>query len=156
MTAPPTATRVRLSALLTEARDDLLASFQGLTDEQMDSALREGWSVKDILAHLAMWEEIALLDMCRVARGDRAALDAWDHSFNNEWNHIQFALRKGFPLPQVITELAEVRRGTIELVGSVPEERLVGGFIPSTCAIHARHDREHAEQIREWRQKENI
>jgi hypothetical protein len=154
MVTQPSATRTSISALLDDARRELLASFQGLTEEQMTVPMLEEWSVKDVLAHVAMWEEVALPDMRRAARGDKTALDAWDHSFTDQWNHMQFALRKGFPLRQVLTELAEMRLGTMEILGSVEEARLVSGFIPSTCAIHARHDREHAEQIRSWRQKQ--
>jgi hypothetical protein len=156
MATRSSATRTSISALLDDARRELMTSIQGLTEEQLEAPLPDGWSVKDILAHVAMWEEIALLDVRRAARGDKTALGAWDHSFNDQWNNIHFALRKSFPLGQVLTELSEARQGMMEVLGSVEEQRLAGGFIPDTCAIHAKHDREHAKQIRDWRQQKGV
>ena len=143
-------------ALLDDARKELMTSINGLAEDHMESLLPDGWSVKDILAHLAMWEEAALPDMRRAARGDKTALGAWDHSFDDQWNNIHFALRKSFPLRQVLTELAESRRGTMDFLESLDVERFAGGFIANTSAIHARHDREHAEQIRNWRQQQGV
>jgi hypothetical protein len=138
------------------ARQDLMESIQGLTDAQMQIPSPEGWSVKDILAHVVMWEETALPDMRRVGRGDEAALDAWDHSLNDQWNHIQVTLRRRFPLEQVMRELAEARQSTVDFLRTVGEDRLDSGFIPNTCAIHARHDRDHGAQIRRWRQEQGL
>lgn len=156
MATHSSATRTSISALLDDARRELMTSVQGLSEEQMQISLPDGWSVKDILAHVAMWEEIALLDVHRAARGDQTALGAWDHSFAEQWNNIHFVLRKSFPLGQVLTELTEARQGMMEILNSVEEKRLAGGFIPNTCAIHAKHDREHAEQIRNWRQQKGV
>jgi hypothetical protein len=149
-------TRNGLVSLLDAARGELLASYEGLNEERMHAPVEGEWTVKDILAHVAMWEETALADMYRAVRGDRPALASWDRSFLNEWNRIQLALRKQFPLPQVLHELADTRSATIEVVKSAPEERLTSGFIPATCAIHARHDGDHAAQIQEWRSKEGV
>ncbi len=152
----PTATRATLVALLDEARRELMTSVQGLSEGQMETPGPDGWSVKDILAHVAMWEETALADMRRAVRGDTTALDAWDHSFDDQWNHMHMVLRKSFPLQQVLRELAETRRATIEILGSLQDVQMTGGFMPSTCAIHAKHDRDHAEQIRVRRQQDRI
>jgi hypothetical protein len=148
----PSPTHTRIVRLLNDARNELMMSVQCISEEQTEAPGPDGWSVKDILGHVAMWEEMALSDMRRAARGDKTALDAWDHSFDDQWNHIHVVLRKRFPLGQVLRELAEMRRATIEALGSVQEDQLTSGFIPSTCAVHARHDRDHAKQIRELRQ----
>lgn len=152
----PTATRATLVALLGEARRELMTSVQGLSEEETETPGPDGWSVKDILAHVAMWEETALADMRRAARGDTAALDAWDHSFDDQWNHMHMVLRKSFPLQQVLRELTETRRATMEILDSLRDDQMASGFIPSTCAIHAKHDRDHAEQIQNRRQKDRI
>ena len=149
------ATRASLSALLDDARQELTASLQGLTAEQMEIPLPEGWSVKDVVAHVAMWEEITLPDMYRAMRGRHTVTGSWEGPFD-DWNDIQFELRRDFPLAQVMEELAETRRATLEALRAAPEARLTSGFIPVTCAIYAQHDREHAAQIRDWRQKASI
>ncbi len=152
------ATRARICALLEDAREEILASFEGLTDEQMEMPLADGWSVKDILAHVAMWDEMELPDMRRAARGRARVLDALDDAYQlvDRWNDIQFALRKTLPLEQVLGELDEARHEIVQLLASVAEEHLTGGFIPAACAIQAKHDRDHAAQIREWRQRQEV
>jgi hypothetical protein len=145
-----------ICTLLDDARRELMTSIGGLAEDQTEAPLADGWSARDILAHVAMWEETALPDMRRAARGDRTALGNWNQSFTEQWNRIHSALRKSFPLRQVLAELAESRRGTVDFLGSLDVERLASGFIADTCAIHAKHDREHAEQIRNWRQQQGV
>src|SRR3989304_1840784 len=127
-------TRDGLLSLLEEARRELVASFEGLSDDQMQIPLPDGWSVKDILAHVAMWEEITLPDMYRAMRGRHTVTGSWEGPFD-DWNDIQFELRRDFPLAQVMEELAETRRATLEALRAAPEARLTSGFIPVTCAI---------------------
>ncbi len=147
-----------LCALLQDARQQLLASFRGLTDDEMQTALPGSWSVKDILAHVTMWDEMELPDMRRAARGRARVLDALDDAYHlvDRWNDIQFALRKTLPLEQVLGELDEARHEIVQLLASVAEEHLTSGFMPAACAIQARHDRDHADQISDWRQTQGI
>lgn len=123
----------------------------------MEAPFSDGWSVKDILAHVAMWDEMVLPDLIRAVRGHHTSLDEWDHeSFTDQWNRIALALRRRFPLEQVLGELAESREAVLSFLNSAPEERLSSGPIPVSCAIQAEHDREHAAQIRDWCQREGV
>lgn len=150
------ATRTSIYTLLDDARQELMASLEGLTEEQMAAPLDGGWSVKDILAHVAMWDEMELLDMRRIARGDRPVLDSFDHPIIDEWNRVQFVLRKDFSLKQVLSELLETRQAIADFLGSVRDEQLLTGYIPMAFAHSARHDQRHAAQIRDWREREGI
>ena len=38
-------------------RADLLSAIEGLSDEQLAAPTLDGWSVKDHLLHLAMWDD---------------------------------------------------------------------------------------------------
>ena len=62
-----------ICTLLDDARKELMTSINGLAEDHMEAPLADGWSVKDILAHVAMWEDAALPDMRRAARGARTA-----------------------------------------------------------------------------------
>ena len=150
------ATRASLSALLDDARQELTASLQGLTAEQMEIPLPEGWSVKDILAHVAMWNEVELADMRRASRGDKPALASFDSPLVDKWNEVQFAVRKAFPLGQVTRELMETRNALTEFLASLQDGQLISGYIPVACMHSARHDQRHAAQIRASRQKASI
>jgi hypothetical protein len=122
----------------------------------MEAPLPDGWSVKDILAHVAMWGEMELLDMRRAARGHKPVLESFGNSYIDQWNHIQFLLRKGFGLEQVLAELGQTRRAILEFLDSIEDERLSTGYIPMACMHSISHDRRHAAQIRDWRQKEGV
>ncbi len=56
MPAPDTADAIREK--LDAARSKLLGSFASLSDEQMTQPYNGGWSIKDVLAHVAMAESI--------------------------------------------------------------------------------------------------
>lgn len=143
-----------LRSLLDDARRELMASLEGLSEEQMTDELENGWSVKDVVAHVAMWDEMVLPDLIRAVRGHQSLFKAWDHeSFTDQWNHIQLELRRGFPLEHVMEEFSESRQAIMSFLDSVAEERLTSGPIPASCAIQAEHDREHAAQIRAWREQ---
>jgi hypothetical protein len=156
MTTQPTITRSRINSLLEEARHELSASFEGLSGDQMEAPKADGWSVKDVLAHVAMWNEMELGDMRRVVRGHQPTLERFDYSFIDDWNDIQLRLRKGFPLRQVLDELSESRDGMMEFLLSAPDEMLATGYIPMACMHSIRHDQRHAADIRNWRQEERI
>ena len=156
MTAPSSPTRVSTLSLLDESRQELLASFQGLSQDQLQAPLPEGWSVKDILAHVAMWNEVELADMRRASRGDKPALASFDSPLVDKWNEVQFAVRKAFPLGQVTRELTERRNALTEFLGSLQDGQLISGYIPVACMHSARHDQRHAAQIRASRQKASI
>jgi hypothetical protein len=149
-------TRTSIYTLLNDARQELMTSIERLSQEQMDTPLPDGWSGKDILAHVAMCDEMELPDMRRVARGDKPVLDSFDHPIIDEWNRVQFVLRKGFSLKQVLSELLETRQAIMDFLGSVRDEHLLTGYIPMACIHSARHDQRHATQIRDWREKEGI
>ena len=142
---------------LEAARKELMAVVDGLTPDQMAIPVFADWSVKDILAHIASWEEYALPDFKRVARGHMPALASFREPEVDKWNALLMSLRRNFPLDQVMYELEANRKATIAALDALPEERLAQGqFARIWATIAAVHDREHSEDIRKWRQKEGI
>jgi len=143
---------------LERARNDLLASYQGLSDEHM---IRPGavgeWSVKDVLSHVASWEEVALPDLARLARGDTptlASIDLYSTSFDG-FNALIMSLRRALPLDQVLRELDIVRADFMTAVSRLPDPVLAEGqFGRMLVQITAEHDRQHADDLRQWRKKE--
>ena len=144
-------------SLLEAAHKELLSAIDGLAPEQMAIPVFADWSVKDILAHIVSWEEYTLLDFQRVARGHMPALVSFKQQDLDNWNALVMSLRRDFPLDQVTHELAANRKATIAALDALPDERLAQGqFARIWASITAGHDHEHAEHIREWRQKEGI
>ncbi|UCH86965.1 MAG: DinB family protein [Dehalococcoidia bacterium] len=149
--------REEARSLLEAAHKELLAAIDGLTPEQMAIPVFDNWSVKDILAHIVSWEEYTLLDLQRLARGHMPALASFKQEDLHNWNALVMSLRRDFPLDQVMHELEANREATIAALDALPDERLAQGqFARIWASITAGHDHEHAEHIRNWRQKEGI
>jgi hypothetical protein len=149
--------REEVHSLLQDAHKELLAAIDGLTPEQMAIPVVGDWSVKDILAHIVSWEEYTLLDLQRLARGHMPALASFNERDVDSFNALVMSLRRDFPLDQVMQELEANRKATIAALDALPDERLAQGrFARVWASVTAGHDHEHAEHIRNWRQKEGI
>jgi hypothetical protein len=143
-----------------KARSELRASYQGLPDEQMTRLGAVGeWSVKDVLSHVASWDEVLLPDLVRLARGETPALASVDlesASFDAA-NAAIMSQRRDLPLAQVLRELDTDRADVMGAVGRVHDSALAEGqFGRLLIQITAAHDREHAAGIFEWRRKEGL
>jgi len=143
---------------LDAGRDQLLRAIRGLGEEQMTLPLApRGWSIRDILAHVASWDELRWFEIARTARGDLPIYHRMRDEEFDRWNELMMAYRTDLPLDQVTRELACSRRKVLEMVSSLTDEQLeraAEGRLRIRRA--AAHDREHAEQIREWRQRERL
>lgn len=152
--------REQLVRELEESRDELRASFRGLPDEAMARpGVAEEWSVKDVLSHVTSWEELALPDLARLARGDVATLasvDLYSTSYDDA-NMIFMALRRHLPLDQVLRELDATHEDFMAAVARLPDSALADGqFGQLLVRITAEHDKEHSGHISQWRGKEGL
>jgi hypothetical protein len=147
--------REELVRYLERARNELRASFRGLSAEQMTrSGVVGEWSAKDVLSHVTSWEELVLPDLARLARGDTPVLASIDLYATNydPFNAMIMALRRGLELDQVLRELDIVRADFMAAVARLPDTVLPEGqFGRLVLKITAEHDEEHAQQISEWR-----
>lgn len=145
---------------LAQARDELRASYQGLSDEQMRRSGAVGrWSVNEVLSHVASWDEVLLPDLARLARGDTPALASIDLEAANfdSANAMIISQRRSLPLGQVLRELDTDRDDVVAAIGRLPDSVLAQGqFGRLLIQITAAHDREHAEAILRWRREEGL
>jgi len=56
-----------------QMRSALLEAIDGLTDELLVEQSLDGWSVKDHLGHLALWDEIRSTSAARISAGFESA-----------------------------------------------------------------------------------
>jgi hypothetical protein len=149
--------RGKILADMSKSREALLASLEGLSDDQMTRPAVGDWSVKDLLAHLACWEEFSLLDVRRLARGAAPALAAFDIKKVDEWNGMLMSLRRHFSLEQARSELKICRQMLLDAVAELPDSALAEGqFGRNLLSLSAFHDRGHEEDIRNWRKREGL
>ncbi len=161
-----TARRQMLAGQLSEARERLLASFAGLTEEQMREPGAAGeWSVRDILAHLAAWDRAQTEGYREMLEGKRPPVLDFDEEAIQAFNEEHHAQTQLASLDEVITELTASRVATLEVLREVDNKDL---FAPAPGDEHAdlsiaacvqvtiSHDEEHAEMIEEWRQARDL
>lgn len=129
------------------AWNNLLGTVNGIPEERMeDHDVVEGWSVKDVLAHVSYWEQWLIGGVEAWLNGD-----AWDAPDVDEINRNVAAERQDWPLDMVMDRLHTTHDQVLDLVRRVPdipEDWLAG----STWD----HYNEHAEHIRRWRERRNI
>jgi uncharacterized damage-inducible protein DinB/predicted RNase H-like HicB family nuclease len=131
----------------------------------------EGWTVQDLLAHIAgwdRWEEATMRSMVAGEEPDWTAvqdLDAANAAFVAGWRRRSTRLSPRQTLAGVLTEMQRARASWVGWLERLPQEefyrpRSYAGydwsFFSSPLEIQWRHDAEHAEQIAAWRQAQGL
>ncbi len=144
-------------AVLEAVRRETLDAIDGIPEEKMTVAAFGTWSVKDVLCHLASWEQFAVPDLQRIGRGHIPQLATLRREEIDDWNAGLMRSRNLFPLPQAMFELEDSRRQLIDALNAQP-----GGVFAAGQMVRMITDglvdgeKGHAAGIREWRQKEGI
>ena len=139
-----------LIARVRGAHKDLQLVVRDLPDEKMNEVCLGEWSSKDLLAHLASWDEFAGGDMRRVGRGHVPCLAAFKPAEIDQWNQFFMKTRRFWPLVQVRFESQHSHDHLVEVLNSLPETMFAAGhMVSSYCTITSQHHGEHAGHIRE-------
>jgi hypothetical protein len=146
--------RQQLLKRLENAWTALSESIVGLTDAQLtEPGVMGAWSLKEILAHVTIWEEEALTYLPLITQGGkppRYSLQGGIDAFNAK----MIEQKRVLPLVAVLQALDETHRRLIEYLQSVPEEQ----FTQETPFRHRlrldtySHYLLHARAIWEWRE----
>lgn len=144
---------------LVESRGVLDQAIEGLGEEEMTQVQVEGvWTIKDVLGHIASWDETMLEPLRRCVSGDPYEVEVIEDYL--AWNDEQAAYKRDVPLLATLNELATIRQELVTLVNGLSaeqwEERMTfpwGGAGKLTRALGglAYHEMEHAHTIRRWR-----
>ena len=145
--------KARLLQESDEALLDLRQSIDGLDDGRLTRVWLGTWSIREILIHITGWHREMLPALARVARGEPAYpagtyddFDAWDARF--------VEAKAGVKVADVLAQLDASHRDFVRAAGAVPDARL-GAAHDLIAGTGAGHYREHAAQIRAWREKES-
>ena len=139
-----------------EGRSELFAALEGLSEKELtDIAVVGDWTVRDVLAHILAWEEVAVQRLEFFA-ACRASEIRWVRSEEVDDTNARLH-HEGLGL-----SLAQVRE-RLEKIGQQLEERLErlsGGLAEGTEPIAVwfpnctyAHYQEHLEQIVAWRRE---
>jgi hypothetical protein len=137
---------------------ELLASLDRLSDEQMTIVWFGQWCVRDILAHVAGWHREMAAAFDRIARGERPVPEGVDYNEPDAWNARFAAARRDTGPAAMLEELKASKEAFAAAARQVPEERFEEGRAAYRILRGSGidHYREHAPAIREWRQREGI
>jgi hypothetical protein len=166
---PPAMTIEEIVARVAAAHQRLLDAIAPLTDEQLQAPVlgKDGWSVKDVLAHLAFWDQRlfhavdpqgGLVDAPPVFRLTPPLIA--DIPYDDQWlttvNARIYALNQGRNLEDVRAEFDATRQRMLAVVASLSPQ-VVSDLDaltaplgePFSTMLHgaAEHYEEHAEEL---------
>jgi uncharacterized damage-inducible protein DinB len=152
-------------ARLRAGRREFLDTLEGIAGEDLlrPNAV-EGWSLKDLLAHIASWDEeiLRVIQAFAMQPEPKYSYAISDRNDFAVWNAEQVESRRESSSEQVQLEFTNARRDLIQVVGGLTDQVLLRPKITpwgaertglELLAESAQHDIEHAQDVRSWRKK---
>ena len=133
--------------------DGLKAAIKGLDETQMRQVWLGSWGVREIVAHATGWHQEMIPALERLGGGEAPYPDGAYDDFNS-WNARFVEARKGRSAADLLRELAASHRELLSLASRLPDDLFGEGKSASGLVdgVAGAHYREHAAQIRQWRQ----
>ena len=150
--------RERAVQRMTRSRDATLRFLAGVPEPELLRPRTQGsWSVKDVLAHIAAWEEEAIRRFALIVRGrgERIFFYDADPRAVDRFNARAVAAAGHFTLGGVLRRLHRVRTRLIERLRRLPAASLrdpahrhpVTAWLPEYAWTH---ERDHLRRMRGW------
>ena len=136
----------------------LLSTLEGLGEEAATRVWYGDWSVRDILAHISGWHREMAQAFERIARGERPVPEGVDYGDPNPWNAGFAKASVDTRFADMVQELKASKTAFVRAAEQVPTDRFEEGRAAYRI-LHASgidHYREHAPEIREWREREGF
>ena len=145
---------------LLHAWQELASAVDSFSEAEMEQAgVIEGWSVKDLLGHIAFWADKAAADLQAVAGGreDEVATPGSEKAVD-EWNERERQSRAGRPLAEIREEWLESFQKAMDALAGFPADRLQekvkGATVLDRFAGDTyEHYREHFGDVSAWRRE---
>jgi hypothetical protein len=148
--------RDQLLGRVERAWKDLQASYAGLDEAQLlIPGVAGAWSVRDLLAHVTVWEQEALRWLPVIQEGGRP--DSYRDSYGgiDAFNARMIEAKRGLTLDEVRAEHAATHARLVGMLAAAPEA------LYATETRYRRrvrwdtygHYGHHAERIRAWRER---
>ena len=149
--------KASLLAALAAARENLLAAAALIPEDERTTRLICGtWTLKDVLGHVADWEEVGVAGLRQMAEGENPRVANIPDV--DAWNAVHAETRQDQPWAQVWTDLHDTRRALTDVLESITQTDLDHEFsfpwgakgtpIEWTLTF-VQHDHTHARGLRE-------
>lgn len=152
-----------LQALNRSERAALLDAVERMGRERLETPLlNDGWSVKDVLAHVSVWERRILRVIAEASRGESVEWPEPGFPMTDEGvnavNERDFESHRNDALPDVVAESQASFDAIIACVDAMPEADVMSApawrpQVPLFYMIGGNaweHYREHIDQIEAW------
>jgi hypothetical protein len=145
--------KARLLQEADEAFGDLRQAIDGLDDARLTRVWLGTWSIREILVHVSGWHREMIPALARVGRGEEPYPAGTYDDFDN-WNARFVDARRGVKVAEVLAQLEDSHRDFVRAVAAVPDAHFTAaaGLLDGAGTGHYR---EHAGQIRAWRQTDS-
>jgi len=152
-------------AHLAAERAGLLWQLVGLDRETLTTRLMFGdWTTKDLVAHVAAWDEMATGRVELVLAGREEEVVIFTGADEEARNVAFHAERKDWPLQQVVQALVTARRDFLTILAQVPDDEFhrLRHFQQEEASVsgwtewRARHDAAHAADLAAWREAQGL
>ena len=149
-----------------QARANLMAAMEGLDSDVM---LRPGvvgiWSIKDVLAHLSIWQSELITALSQLDRPTKVPHVAEIEDID-EFNMEQYRTNARRPLDVIVEDFEGVHKHLIKAIEELDEKTLndarrfpwmEGEPLWYLIAENGYwHEQEHADEIRAWREENGL
>ncbi len=149
-------TKDQLLKKIENAWQEFTAAYDGLSKTQMlQPDVTGNWSVKDIIAHVTLWEGEALKHLPDIVKGKTPPKYSVTHGGIDAFNALMTERKRDLPLAEILKEQQKMHLGLLVYVSTLPDEV----FATDTKARRRirldcyGHYPIHAKAIREWRKR---
>jgi len=156
----PSQAKADIEREMLHAWEALGSAVDSFSEAEMDQdGVIEGWSVKDLLGHIAFWADKAAADLQAVAAGkDEDVATPGSEEAVDEWNERERKARAGRPLADVREEWLESFQKAMDALAAFPADRLQQKVKGSTVLERFagdtyEHYREHFGDLSAWRRQ---
>lgn len=128
MSTHPPLPKSELLARIQQGWDDFQSFISTLSETQLTTPTdAAGWTAKDHIMHLAIWEDGVHALLNKQSRLDRMGVDAdtWDSGDYDQVNAIIQQRHKDKPLAEVMQAFRDAHQRLVETVQSLSEEDLL-------------------------------
>ena len=152
-------TRAQLLQKVDERWQELVASYADLSAAEMqEPGVTGSWSVKDIIAHVTVWEEEALTHLPAILAGRKPPRYSVTHGGINAFNAQMTQRSRDLALADVLRRRDDAHRRLLAFIEGVPESECGGDtrFRRRLRLDTYGHYAVHANAIRQWRESRPV
>lgn len=155
--------KAKLLAEIQAERQSLEAVLAELSEDQMlVTGVIDDWTVKDLLAHIAVWEQRMVSWVAQAVRGEAPEMlppgMTWDDL--DEWNEETYQKHRHRALEEVLTDFRQSYSRALQAAQGIEEQDLIDAdrypwregrpLWVMVAANTSWHYKEHEESIRAW------